>query len=133
MSLEFFNAYIRTTNHRKRPLLYWMNPAKMAACRYLIDKHEAAGDKIVVFCDNVWTLRVSRTRRCTRTLLTTTSQHYAETLRKPLIDGSTVVSQREEILRKFKDEDPDHQTIFLSKVRLHLREKQNLDHFNPPH
>ena len=61
MSLEFFNAYIRTTNHRKRPLLYWMNPAKMAACRYLIDKHEAAGDKIVVFCDNVWTLRVSRT------------------------------------------------------------------------
>jgi hypothetical protein len=35
-----------------------MNPYKMMACQYLIDKREAFGDKIIVFSDNVFALMV---------------------------------------------------------------------------
>jgi DNA excision repair protein ERCC-3 len=45
--------------HRKRALLYAMNPRKVQACQYLIKYHEERGDKIIVFSDNVYALRVS--------------------------------------------------------------------------
>jgi len=35
-----------------------MNPKKFQACQYLIHYHEARGDKIIVFSDNVFALEV---------------------------------------------------------------------------
>lgn len=35
-----------------------MNPTKIQACQYLIEYHEAMGDKIIVFSDNVFALKV---------------------------------------------------------------------------
>ena len=34
-----------------------MNPNKIHACEFLIRKHEADGDKIIVFADDVYALR----------------------------------------------------------------------------
>jgi hypothetical protein len=36
-----------------------MNPNKFQACQFLINYHEARGDKIIVFSDNVYALMVS--------------------------------------------------------------------------
>ena len=36
-----------------------MNPSKLQACQYLIERHEQAGDKIIVFSDNVFALKVN--------------------------------------------------------------------------
>jgi DNA excision repair protein ERCC-3 len=35
-----------------------MNPNKIQACQVLIEAHEAQGDKIIVFSDNVFALKV---------------------------------------------------------------------------
>ena len=40
-------------------LLYCMNPRKFQACQFLINYHEARGDKIIVFSDNVFALEAS--------------------------------------------------------------------------
>jgi len=42
-----------------RRLLYAMNPIKFQVCQYLINYHESRGDKIIVFSDNVFALRVN--------------------------------------------------------------------------
>lgn len=97
MTPAFYKAY-RDESSRKRELLYVMNPNKFQACQYLIDYHEKRGDKIIVFCDNVWALRV-----------------YAQTLKKYFICGETKQHERMDILYKFQH-DPMVMTIFLSKV-----------------
>jgi len=55
----FFREYLRA-NSRKKQLLYVMNPRKIQACQYLINLHEAMGDKIIVFSDNIFALKVWR-------------------------------------------------------------------------
>ncbi|KAI9293958.1 DNA repair helicase rad25 [Neoconidiobolus thromboides FSU 785] len=97
MTPDFYKAY-REERSRKRELLYVMNPKKFQACQYLIDYHERRGDKIIVFCDNVWALR-----------------RYARTLKKYFICGDTKQAERMDILYKFQH-DPKVMTIFLSKV-----------------
>jgi DNA excision repair protein ERCC-3 len=57
MTSEFYAEYLRQEN-RKRMLLYCMNPEKFQACQFLIKYHEARGDKIIVFSDNVYALQV---------------------------------------------------------------------------
>jgi DNA excision repair protein ERCC-3 len=37
-----------------------MNPNKIQACQVLIEAHEAQGDKIIVFSDNVFALKVGK-------------------------------------------------------------------------
>lgn len=49
-----------------------MNPSKLRATEYLINFHEARGDKIIVFSDLVYSLKL-----------------YAEVLKRPLIYGET--------------------------------------------
>lgn len=57
MTPEFYREYLREQS-RKRMLLYCMNPKKFQACQFLIKFHEARGDKIIVFSDNVYALEV---------------------------------------------------------------------------
>jgi DNA excision repair protein ERCC-3 len=58
MTPEFYREYL-TEQSRKRMLLYCMNPKKFQACQFLIKYHEDRGDKIIVFSDNVYALRVA--------------------------------------------------------------------------
>ena len=97
MTPEFYDQYLQASKSKK-PLFYIMNPAKFHACQYLINYHEARGDKIIVFSDNVFALEV-----------------YAKKLKKYYIYGGTATREREEVLSRFRN-DPSCNTIFLSKV-----------------
>lgn len=97
MTPEFYREYLREQS-RKRMLLYCMNPKKFQACQFLIQYHEARGDKIIVFSDNVYALEA-----------------YAKKLRKPYIHGGTGQVERMRVLQWFQH-DSNVNTIFLSKV-----------------
>ncbi|KAF9762904.1 General transcription and DNA repair factor IIH helicase subunit XPB [Nosema granulosis] len=97
MTGEFYREYL-TQCSRKRRLLAIMNPTKFQVCEYLIKKHEAKGDKIIVFSDSVAALKA-----------------YALKLGKPYIYGPTGQTERMRILRQFQT-NPLINTIFLSKV-----------------
>lgn len=56
MTPEFFKEYLRASKAHQR-LLYAMNPNKFRSCEYLIRFHEARGDKVIVFSDNVFALK----------------------------------------------------------------------------
>ena len=58
MTSDFYREYLGASGRRRR-LFYIMNPNKFQACQYLIDSHEKKGDKIIVFSDNVYALKVS--------------------------------------------------------------------------
>lgn len=58
MTPEFYREYLRLETSRKRLLLHAMNPNKFQACQFLINYHEARGDKVIVFSDNVYALMV---------------------------------------------------------------------------
>ena len=72
MTSEFYAEYLHQKNARKRALLYVTNPNKFAAAEYLIKYHEDRGDKILLFSDDVFALRL-----------------YAEKLHKGYIYGGT--------------------------------------------
>ncbi|KAI5171322.1 DNA excision repair protein ERCC-3 [Nematocida sp. LUAm3] len=97
MTSEFYKHYL-TTDIRKKRLLATMNPTKIQACEYIINKHEAQGDKIIVFSDNVYALKA-----------------YALKFGKPFIYGPTGQVERMSILHQFRT-NPKINTIFLSKV-----------------
>lgn len=97
MTGEFYREYL-VQSSRKRRLLAIMNPTKFQVCEYLIKKHEAKGDKIIVFSDSVAALK-----------------SYALKLGKPYIYGPTGQTERMRILRQFQT-NPLINTIFLSKV-----------------
>ena len=65
--------------------LYVMNPNKVKTCKDLVEKHEARGDKILVFCDDVFG-----------------AKQYAEILVVPMIIGETHQDDRLSILEKFR-------------------------------
>lgn len=98
MTAEFYREYLSEESSRKRRLLYAMNPTKFQSCQYLIQYHEARGDKIIVFSDNVYALKA-----------------YALKLKKPFIYGPTSQLERMRILHQFQS-NPNLNTIFLSKV-----------------
>ncbi|KAJ3206044.1 hypothetical protein HDU67_008419 [Dinochytrium kinnereticum] len=97
MPKEFFREYLEQ-DVRKRQLLYSLNPRKIQACQYLIEFHEARGDKIIIFSDNVFALK-----------------HYASVLNKPYLYGGTSQAERIRILQQFRY-NPTVNAIFLSKV-----------------
>lgn len=58
MAPSFFREYAREeTHHPFKNILLSMNPGKYRVCEYLIRHHEARGDKIIVFSDNLYTLK----------------------------------------------------------------------------
>ncbi|KAJ3370324.1 hypothetical protein GGF31_004154 [Allomyces arbusculus] len=97
MTPEFYRAYANAETRRKQ-VLYTMNPNKFQACQFLIKYHEARGDKIIVFSDNVYALKA-----------------YATKLNKLFIYGGLNHHERTLILSQFQH-NPNCSTIFLSKV-----------------
>jgi len=86
MTGPFMGEYLKpSANARLKQLLYVMNPSKLCAVEYLVNFHEARGDKIIVFSDLVYSLKL-----------------YADILKKPLIYGETPEKERQAILGMFR-------------------------------
>jgi DNA excision repair protein ERCC-3 len=98
MTPEFYTEWLKPSSLQKRALLSIMNPRKFQACQFLINYHEARGDKIIVFSDNVYAL-----------------EKYAKKLNKVFIYGATPQAERLQILENFQH-NPNVNTIFLSKI-----------------
>ena len=94
----FFAEYLQANNARLKQLLYVMNPSKLRAVEFLVRFHEERGDKIIIFSDLVYSLKL-----------------YADMLKKPMIYGETPERERRVILGEFRARD-DIRTICLSKV-----------------
>ncbi|KAJ1680048.1 DNA repair helicase RAD25 [Spiromyces aspiralis] len=97
MTPEFYEQYLQESSHKKR-LYYGVNPNKLRACKFLINYHERRGDKIIVFSDNIFTLRV-----------------YMEKLGILAIYGAVGQQERMRILHQFQH-NPKVNTIILSTV-----------------
>ncbi|XP_050044010.1 general transcription and DNA repair factor IIH helicase/translocase subunit XPB [Dermacentor andersoni] len=97
MTPEFYREYLQARACKKM-LLFVMNPNKFRACQFLIKYHERRNDKIIVFSDNVFSLK-----------------HYAIKMNRPYIYGPTSQQERMQILQNFKY-NPKVNTIFVSKV-----------------
>jgi len=98
MTGPFMKEYLMAENSRLKQLLYVMNPSKLRATEFLVRFHEERGDKIIVFSDLVYSLKL-----------------YAEVLKKPLIYGETPERERQAILGTFRTSDV-LRTICISKV-----------------
>eukprot|EP00127_Corallochytrium_limacisporum_P000579 Clim_evm6s20 gene=Clim_evmTU6s20 len=98
MTGDFFKEYLKLSA-RKKVLTYVMNPTKFHAVKILVDHHEAMGDKILVFADNVFALR-----------------EYAVKFERPYIYGGTPHAERIKILSLFKSDKSTLRTVFISKV-----------------
>eukprot|EP00816_Leptocylindrus_hargravesii_P004249 CAMPEP_0196809456 /NCGR_PEP_ID=MMETSP1362-20130617/9389_1 /TAXON_ID=163516 /ORGANISM="Leptocylindrus danicus, Strain CCMP1856" /LENGTH=791 /DNA_ID=CAMNT_0042184155 /DNA_START=74 /DNA_END=2449 /DNA_ORIENTATION=+ len=98
MTGPFMREYLNAKEARLKQLLYVMNPSKIRVCEYLVNFHEARGDKIIVFSDLVYSLKL-----------------YAAMLKKPLIYGETSEKERQVILGSFRTNSLV-QTICISKV-----------------
>ena len=98
MTAPFMNEYLSSTNARLKQLLYVMNPSKLRATEFLVRFHEERGDKIIVFSDLVYSLKL-----------------YADMLKRPLIYGETPERERQAILGTFRTSDAVR-TICISKV-----------------
>jgi DNA excision repair protein ERCC-3 len=85
MTAPFMKEYLVASNARLKQLLYVMNPSKLRAVEFLVRFHEDRGDKIIVFSDLVYSLKM-----------------YAEMLQKPLIYGETPERERQAILGTFR-------------------------------
>lgn len=79
-------------------MFYICNPNKFVACEYLVKLHEARGDKVIVFSDNLFAL-----------------EHLAKKMQRPFISGKVSERERMNILEYFKKYN-DINTIFLSKI-----------------
>ncbi|KAK3356951.1 P-loop containing nucleoside triphosphate hydrolase protein [Lasiosphaeria hispida] len=97
MPTEFYDEYLKASSRMKRTL-YAMNPTKFQACQYLINYHEQRGDKIIVFSDELYSLK-----------------QYALKLGKVFIYGSTGQAERMQVLENFQH-NPNVNTLFLSKI-----------------
>jgi DNA excision repair protein ERCC-3 len=98
MTGPFMREYLSTENGRMKQLLYVMNPAKLRATEFLVKFHEDRGDKIIVFSDLVYSLKL-----------------YAAMLKRPMIYGETSERERQAILGTFRTSDA-LRTICISKV-----------------
>ena len=97
MTPEFYQEYL-TGARNKKSMFYVCNPNKFIAAEYLIRLHEARGDKVIVFSDNIFA-----------------QEWLARALKKPYINGSTNQMERRNILLHFQKYDVIN-TIFISKI-----------------
>jgi DNA excision repair protein ERCC-3 len=97
MTPEFMSEYLRA-NSRRKDLIAAMNPEKFRTCQFLIQYHEARGDKILVFSDNVFALK-----------------EYATALKRPFLFGQHSNSARNEWFQRFRYS-PNVMTLFVSKI-----------------
>ena len=97
MTPKFYSEYLTRAREQKK-LFYVCNPNKFIACEFLINLHEARGDKIIVFSDNLFA-----------------QEQLAKQLMKPYINGRTNQLERMNILSAFQKYDTLN-TIFVSKI-----------------
>ena len=97
MTAEFFQEYLNA-RPRKKILLYVANPNKLMTCQYLVKKHEAMGDKVIIFSDNLFVLEL-----------------YSKYLALPMISGNVPHHERVRILFNFENTTASN-TILVSKV-----------------
>lgn len=97
MPTEFYEKYLQLPSRMQRTLGA-VNPTKFQACQYLINYHEGRGDKIIVFSDELYSLKL-----------------YALKLGKAFIYGGTGQEERIKILENFQ-RNPLVNTLFLSKI-----------------
>eukprot|EP00903_Cladosiphon_okamuranus_P009613 g9151.t1 len=99
MTAEFYSEYLKPgVTARQKQLLYIMNPNKFRTCEYLVRTHMERNDKVIIFGDNVFSLK-----------------KYATILGIPYIYGATPESERSRILGTFRV-NPLVNCIGLSKV-----------------
>jgi len=98
MTPEFFSEYLDEENRFTKHLLYVLNPNKCLACDYLIKHHEARGDKILVFCDNIFAIEILH-----------------KLLKRPFIYGKTSERERMQKLSQFRKSHVSN-TLIISKV-----------------
>lgn len=98
MTGPFMKEYLIASNARLKQLLYVMNPSKLRATEFLVRFHEERGDKIIVFSDLVYSLKL-----------------YADMLKRPVIYGETPEKERQVVLGLFRSTDTVR-TICISKV-----------------
>ena len=99
MTAEFFRRYLREASAHKRELLWVLNPTKFMTCQFLMEYHEARGDKVLVFSDDIFALR-----------------EYATKLKRYFIYGQTSHQERTDVLRAFKDPSSRVNTVFISRI-----------------
>jgi DNA excision repair protein ERCC-3 len=105
MSAAFYTAYLNpAVGMLRKQMLYILNPNKIMATHYLIQKHKARGHKIIVFSDRIFALQVL-------------SHQLNEWGMKNIgmIEGRCEGWERDQIIRDFK-ENPDSAVILLSRV-----------------
>jgi hypothetical protein len=81
-----------------KQLFYVTNPNNIRAVEYLVKFHEERGDKIIVFSDFIYSLKL-----------------YARLFKKPLVYGETPERERAAILGTFRASDANR-TIYISKA-----------------
>ncbi|KAM6537791.1 DNA repair helicase RAD25 [Fusarium falciforme] len=96
-NFEFYETYLKVPIRMKR-ILGAVNPFKFQACQHLINYHESRGDKIIIFSDDLYSLKL-----------------YAIKLGKAFIYGETSEEERMTILEDFQ-RNPFMNTLFLSKI-----------------
>lgn len=97
MPWDYCEQYLKQTARIQRTLGA-VNPNKFQACQYLINYHESRGDKIIVFSDELYALKL-----------------YALKMGKAFIYGDTGQQERLDVLANFQYSDKIN-TIFLSKI-----------------
>eukprot|EP00055_Hartaetosiga_balthica_P010578 m.45566 g.45566 ORF g.45566 m.45566 type:complete len:784 (+) comp7228_c0_seq1:37-2388(+) len=95
---RFYEEYCRTPSYRLKLKLCVCNPSKFMAAEFLIRKHEARGDKIIVFSDDIDALKT-----------------LSDGLNRKRVYGDTPPKEREAILELYKTRD-DFRTIMFSKI-----------------
>lgn len=98
MPPDFHREYYRLKKPSLKFTLCAVNPNKFQACQYLIRYHEARGDKIIVFSDDLYTLKL-----------------FAIKMGKAYIYGGTNQEERLKVLENFRH-NKNINTIFLSKI-----------------
>jgi DNA excision repair protein ERCC-3 len=106
MAPSFFREYAKEdAQHPFKNILMSMNPGKYRVCEYLIRHHEARGDKIIVFSDDVYTLKF-----------------LAREMNRPEVHGQTPDKDRAMIFEAFQKGTKLQQyncyvnTFFISRV-----------------
>lgn len=98
MTAEFFSEYLHEKNRAIRNLLYVLNPMKCVACDYLMKHHESRGDKILIFCDNIYAI-----------------EYLEKLLNRPCITGKTSEKERLQRFSQFQKSAVSN-TLLISKV-----------------
>ncbi|CAF4195118.1 unnamed protein product, partial [Adineta steineri] len=98
MTAKFLEEYTTATDPTVKRRLSVLNPNKFRTCQSLIQNHEQRNDKIIVFSDDPFAVKI-----------------YALKLVKPFIHGKVSHNERIQLLQNFQ-RNPKINTIFLSKV-----------------